>query len=352
MNKLIIPFLLILVLLNSCQNDQKKKLLENQSKLFLSTTDCGRDTVFEVDTSKLVAGTVENLKVFNGIKFFKFGSSVETFSPCLECVSIQGFDSCRFLQGLPFLGHEWEFIVYFFEKSLVGVKMKLKSQSDLEINDVRLIYSKLSKVYGEPNVEKLHIIGSKFISKDFFVYSKSLETLKPFSESADEIIGSVEIADEEIENKLNSLIKDGSKIDINAPKTYLKTPISLKKYFEYFPEVIISAKWGATKTLDLKMIRENDLLIWNPSYDYNIYLPKTNNHYNESHQRSKYDFIQNLNSSNGYLFYESWGVELFFLKNSLSEKLLDKFRINRRIAETERRKIEESKKVKEIMKDF
>jgi len=335
----------------SCKNDQTKVIQSGGSKLFNTTEDCGKDTVFEVDTSKLVVGSVENLDVFNGIKFFRFGSSIESFYPCLECFTLQDIDSCVFKEQLPFLDHEWEFIIYFYKKSLIGVIMKSKSVNEMDLNDVRYIYSDLSDVYGEPNMEPLHIEKASQISKEYYIYTDQLKTMEPYSETRNEIIGSVDISDEEILIKLNSLIKDGSKND-NTPEIYLKTPISVSKHFEYFPEMNLSARWESNKTLKIKMIRDKDLLIWRPEYLYNQYLPREKDNFSVSKKKSKYDYILDLSSRNGYLFYESWVVELLFLQDSLSQKQIDRFRIECNDTKAKRKKVDKKKEIKKVMKEF
>jgi len=110
-----------------------------------------------VDESKLKLGKVENLDVYNGIKFLKLGTDKKYYQSCFDSITnTKPIDTCILENQLNFLNKNWITTLYFLGDTLTRIKL-IRNTSEIPEEN-----TKLNKIFGLPNLQKLQIKRAVF----------------------------------------------------------------------------------------------------------------------------------------------------------------------------------------------
>jgi hypothetical protein len=145
-------FLIFLVLCNiqACR-ENVKEVKSNSISNKTSRVECfPKDSI---DSQNIVTENLNNLKLFNGIKFLKFGTKFQDVSECVKCKDISDkLKSCSLNDTLTYLNLEWSTNLLFYKDLLTRIEIKTTNP------ELHSVYDKLHFLFGKPNSRKMELI--------------------------------------------------------------------------------------------------------------------------------------------------------------------------------------------------
>jgi hypothetical protein len=132
-----------------------------------------------LDIENIDTENLNNLKLFNGIKFLKFGTRFQDAANCVKCKIISDkVKSCLLKDSLNYLNLKWSANLFFYEDLLTRIQI---NTTNPELNSV---YDKLHLLFGKPNSRKFELVNSEQYKDNIRVKGDYEYCFKPIIKNA------------------------------------------------------------------------------------------------------------------------------------------------------------------------
>lgn len=198
LKKLVVMIIFICFIFFSCNNSLQSP---KESDVRYNNL-CNKE--YELDAESMEIGDVKNLKIFNGVKFLKFGTNKLNYKECIECYSKEDLkvDTCELTKQLKFLGLMWKCRIFFINDTLSRIELdKINNNSFYDV------YKKLSTILGEPNVKDLYVNKGKWHEEIYNVYGSDIRQFEPYYQDINKYISEFKKKEKsDVENKNENII--------------------------------------------------------------------------------------------------------------------------------------------------